>query len=118
MFSSFRAAFRGLARTWITQRNFRFEVIVGVVTMALAFFLRVSYGEWLILIAVITAMLVLELINTTVEFVADLLRPRLHDAVRVMKDVASAAVLVGAFGAAVVGLMVFLPHVLRVIGNQ
>ncbi len=114
---SVRAAFRGLARAWRTQRNFRFDVSFGIMVLLLAAVFRFSAGEWLIVLAVITAMLVLELLNTTVEFLCDLLQPRLHDAVGVIKDVAAAAVLVGAFGAALVGLLVFLPHVLALVSN-
>jgi diacylglycerol kinase len=110
MWSSFAAAFRGLTRALKTQPHVRFDVLVGALVIAAGLFFRVAVWEWIVLVSAITAMLVLELINTTVEFLCDLLQPRLHSSVAVIKDAASAAVLVGAIGVVVVGLIVFLPH--------
>lgn len=110
MWSSFTAAFRGLARAWKTQRHFRFDVAVGLLVFAVAFFLRLTLAEWMVLLAAVTAMLVLELLNTVAEFLCDLLQPRFHGAVAIIKDVAAAAVLLGAVGVAIIGLLVFLPY--------
>ncbi len=110
MWSSFSGAFRGLVRAWKTQANFRLEMLIALVVVAAGALLHVSFWEWLVLVAAITAMLVLELINTVAELLCDLLTPRLHGAVAMVKEVAAAAVLIGAVGVAVIGFLVFLPH--------
>ncbi len=113
MWSSFAAAFRGLTRAWATQKHFRFDILVGLLVFVLGVWSRLAPWEWIVVFSAVIAMLVLELLNTVAEFLCDLLQPRLHAAVAVVKDVAAAAVLVGAAGAAGVGLLIFLPHLLR-----
>lgn len=56
-------------------------------------------------------MLVLELVNTIVERFADLLEPRIHPYVHVIKDLMAATVVVAAASAVIIGFMIFLPYV-------
>lgn len=111
MWSSFAAALHGIARAWKTQAHFRFDIVFGCLVLFGGVVFRLSLSEWLALVAAVTAMLVLELLNTVAELLCDLLEPRLHGAVAMVKDVAAAAVLVGAIGVAIVGVLIFLPHI-------
>ena len=52
-----------------------------------------------------------EAMNTAVEFVVDLVSPHYHPLAGKAKDVAAAAVLLAAFGAVIIGLIIFLPKI-------
>ena len=67
------------------------------------------------MIILIMAVLVMEILNTTFEYLSDLLKPRLHHYVRTIKDIMAGAVLLTAVGSAVIGLMIFLPYFLQVV---
>lgn len=110
LLKSFRHAFHGLRYAWRSEQNFRIQTLVGVVVLAAAFYLRISFMGLIALAMMIIIVLVLELLNTFFEKLVDLLSPRLHHAVGVLKDVLAAAVLVASLGALIVGLLIFWPY--------
>lgn len=66
--------------------------------------------ERIALSLVIAFVLVLELINTIIEKIVDILKPRIHHYVEIIKDMMAAAVLIASIGALVVGLLIFWPY--------
>jgi len=113
--ASFRHAFHGISSAFRTERNFRTHVLIGLGVILAAYFLRVSLIEWIVLILCVVTMFVLELVNTSIEFTIDLAHPETGEGARLAKDIAAAAVFVFAFAAAVIGLMIFLPKILKLI---
>jgi diacylglycerol kinase len=77
--------------------------------LGLGIYFRVSKSEAVALILVASSVLVLELINSTLERVVDYMKPRLHHYVEVVKDMMAGAVLVASLGAAVIGIIIFYP---------
>lgn len=69
----------------------------------------------MILILVIAIVLVLELINTSIEAVVDLASPRKSKLAKIAKDVAAAAVLISSLGALVVGIILFGPKIVSLL---
>jgi diacylglycerol kinase len=65
--------------------------------------------EWAIIVLTVGLVWMAEFVNTALEAVVDLASPDLHPLAKVGKDVAAAAVLVGACTAVVVGLLVLGP---------
>ena len=110
---SFRTALSGLAHALNTQKNFQLQVLIGLVTVLVAWFLDFTRIEWLILIITIALVLVAELLNTVVEVVVDLaVKEKLLPDARLAKDVSAAAVLLLSIFAVFVGLLLFIPHFL------
>jgi diacylglycerol kinase len=109
---SFRYAVRGVLNAWRTEQNFRLQSIVALGVFGLMLLVPLERWEIVSLILVITLVLVLELLNTMIEKLADLLEPRIHAYVKVIKDLMAALVLLASLGAAAVGLIVFLPHLI------
>ena len=106
---SFRYAFEGWWYALRTQRNTWIHAAVSVVVLALAFWLGISRLEWAILILTTTAVWMAEFANTALEAVVDLVSPDYHPLAKAAKDVAAAAVLVGALGAVIIGLLILGP---------
>ena len=111
----FSDAFRGLSRAVRSQSSFAVHLAVAAVVVALAVALRVSAVEWCLLAGAIAVVLAAEIFNSALESLARAFgagkNPRIRDAL----DMASAAVLVAAGGAAVVGLIVFGPRLLTLV---
>ncbi|HEV8635007.1 MAG TPA: diacylglycerol kinase family protein [Chloroflexota bacterium] len=107
---SFAFAVAGLTHVWRTQRHMRIHVGIGLVAALCAAALRLGPSEWAVLLLTITAVLVLEMLNTVIESVVDLASPHYHPLAKAAKDVAAGAVLVAAIGSVAVGAALFLPR--------
>jgi len=110
--ASFKYAFKGLLTLIQTQPNFIVHLIIALLAIGMASWLRLSTIEWLILILTITLILFAEAANSALEFLTDLVSPEYHPLAGKAKDVAAAAVLVAAIGAIIIGLILFLPKLL------
>jgi diacylglycerol kinase (ATP) len=113
--ASFGHAFRGLARLLATQHNAWIHAAATLVVCALAALLGVSAGEWLALVLAISAVWSAEAMNTAFESLCDLVSPERRPLVQQAKDLGAAAVLVSATGAAIVGLIVFGPWLVKLL---
>jgi diacylglycerol kinase len=106
---SFLYAFHGWAHVLRTQPNTWIHALATVLVMGMAWWLALSRLEWALLIVAVTLVWMGEFFNTALEAAVDLAAPEQHPLARVAKDVAAAAVLVAALGAAAVGLLVLGP---------
>ena len=105
-----RDAARGLALAWRSQRNLRIESAIGAAALLAAALLRAPLAPVLLACGLVLSV---ELLNTAVEALVDLASPEWHDLARTAKDCAAAAVLVAACFAALVGLAVLGPPLVR-----
>ena len=111
--ASFRYAAQGLGYSLLTQRNFRIHVTTGVLVFGLAIWLQLSLDRLAVLVLTVTAVLVLELLNTAMEAAVDLaVGRRYHPLARIAKDCAAAAVLVAAVASLLIALLLLLPPLL------
>jgi diacylglycerol kinase (ATP) len=94
----------------------RWEILMGLLAVVLAWVIGLSRGEWLVLILTIGCVLSAEGMNTAVELAVDLYEPNEHPLAGRIKDVAAGAVLITAIQAAAVGLVLFLGPILRWLG--
>lgn len=109
---SLRHALNGLRYAIKNEKNFQNEVVVACLTLVAMMYYRVSPSEMIVLFLVIMGVLVMELLNTVMERIADILKPKIHPYVRVIKDLMAASVLVSSLLAVIVGLIIFIPHII------
>lgn len=110
LFKSLAHAGKGILFTLRNERNFQVEVVIALLVLLLMVWLPLTSSDQLVLILAIVLVLALELVNTAVERVMDILKPRVHPYARVVKDVMAGAVFVVSFGAFILGLVIFLPY--------
>ncbi|HQT34361.1 MAG: diacylglycerol kinase family protein [Thiobacillus sp.] len=103
-------ALRGVDHVVRTQPNARLHLLVAVLVCAAGVYFRLGRSEWLWISVAITLVWSAEAFNTALELLADVLHPARHAGIGRAKDVAAGAVLIAALGAAVIGLLVFVPH--------
>jgi diacylglycerol kinase (ATP) len=106
---SFHYAFEGWWYVLRSQRNAWIHAVITVAVIALAWWLRLSRQDWAVLILIITAVWMAEFMNTALETIVNLVSPDFHPLAKIAKDVGSAAVLVGAVGAVLIGLLILGP---------
>ena len=110
---SFVFAFQGILYVLRTQRNMRVHFAAGILVIIAGLVLGVSAPEWAALLAIMALVYALEMLNTVVEAIVDLVTQEYHPLAKVAKDVAAGAVLVAAIFAVVIALIVLLPRFLH-----
>ena len=83
-------------------------IIAGIV-------LKLSATEWCICLTLFGLVMALELVNTAVEAVVDLVTEERKPLAKIAKDTAAGAVLLAAIMAAVIGCIIFVPKVLQLV---
>ena len=113
MFRSFLCAFKGILKTLKTERNFRIMLVFFVLIVAAGFIFRISGWEWAAVLICSGGVLSLEMINTAIESLTDLATTQRHPLAEKAKDIAAGAVLVFSSLSLIIGLIIFIPHVIR-----
>jgi undecaprenol kinase len=96
-------ALNGWREAWRREHSFRTQAIVGALTLPVLLVLRPSAIWWALVGTIVAVVLALELMNSALETLIDHVHPGLHPQIKIVKDMAAAAVLTACAGAAVVG---------------
>lgn len=111
---SFGYAFTGIKQAFKTESNVRIHTLAGTLAILFGVLLRLSRIEWLFIIVAITIVLVSELLNTSVENAIDMVCGNTYSEIaKYAKDIAAGATLIGAIGAALIGVIIFAPKILQ-----
>ncbi|MCA9744219.1 diacylglycerol kinase family protein [candidate division KSB1 bacterium] len=109
---SFIYAARGL-RVLAGQQNARFHLFAAAAVVVVGVLLDLGRMDWLWIFAAIALVLMAEAFNTAIEKLADTISSQYHPHIEHAKDVAAAAVLIAAIGAAIIGLLIFYPYLIE-----
>lgn len=109
--ASFKYAFRGLRAVINGERNAKVHIFFAIVAVLLSLLLHVGRIAFLFVIFAIFMVFFAEIINTAIEKTLDLISQENNHLVQLIKDMTAAGVLVMAFGAILVGLVVFVPPI-------
>ncbi|WP_139365088.1 diacylglycerol kinase family protein [Litchfieldia alkalitelluris] len=107
---SFEYAINGLKNAILKERNLQIHLVLSILVILLSFYCKIAIDDWIIVIIMIGGVIVLELINTAIERVVDLVTTDFHPLAKLAKDVSAAAVLVFSFIAVIVGILIFTPY--------
>jgi len=114
-FGSFKFAIHGLWSLLKNEHNSRIHFLAAIVAIAMGLILNIYPFEWSLLIIVIGIVFLTELLNTSLETLADIVDPEWNERIRKAKDYAAAAVLISAIISVVVGGLIFIPKILDLI---
>lgn len=114
LFKSFKYALDGLRYAFKYEQNLLVHIVATVLVIIFGFLFKISLGEWLVLVLIIGMVIATELINTSIEATIDLCTSEIHPLAKVAKDTAASAVLVFAFTAVIIGLIIFVPKIIEV----
>lgn len=110
---SFRHALNGIRIFIKTTHNAWIHGFFAVLAIYFGFYFHISTTEWLFIVLTIGLVLMAEAFNTALEFDMDLTSPQFHPYAQYTKDIAAGAVLIISFIALIIGLIIFLPKLLR-----
>ena len=112
---SFKYAFKGIYWLFTTQPNAVIHGVMTIIVILGGFFFQITTTEWCLCLISIAFVLSAEAFNSALEFLTDLVSPQYHELAGKAKDTAAAAVLIAAFGAIGVGVIIFLPKVWELV---
>ncbi|MDE3839650.1 diacylglycerol kinase [Bacillus methanolicus] len=110
---SFVFAYEGIVSAIKNERNLKIHLVIAVGVIIAGFIFSLSALEWVAVIVAIGGMLSLELLNTAIERIVDLVTDDFHPLAKQAKDAAAGAVLIYAVMSAIIGLIVFVPKILN-----
>lgn len=108
---AFYNAFYGILCTAKVEAHVKFHWLATILIIIAGLWFSVSLIEWCLLLICIGIVISLEMLNSSVEKICDMVHPEYHEKVKYIKDVAAGAVLLFSIVAAIIGLIVFLPYV-------
>lgn len=110
-FKGFLFAFNGLVVFFRHERNGRIQLAVAITVVLLGIIVNVSVHDWIVLFLCIASVLSLEMVNSAIEKLCNLVHPQFHPAVKVIKDISAGAVLWVSIFSAVIGVIIFFPKI-------
>ena len=115
-FTALGYAFTGIRKTAARERNFRIQIIIAIVVVAACILFQVDSWHFLAVVLSIFFVLAMELVNTAIEAVVDLVcKNQPHPLAKIAKDAAAGAVLLASFQAVIVGLLTAVSIIRRVL---
>lgn len=111
---SFKYALEGIFTGLKEEQNMKIHIAIMILVIIFGILLKISKIEWIICIALFGLVISMELINTAIENVVDLITKEKNEQAKIAKDVAAGAVLVSAIASAIIGLIIFVPKVISI----
>ncbi len=108
---SFKNAFAGVFWALRTQPNFRIHITLSLFALLAGIILRISHIEMTIIVFTILLGLTVEMLNTAIESMTDLITTEWREQAKIAKDVSAGMMLLVAFGAVIVAAFIFSPYI-------
>jgi len=109
---SFKYAISGISYALKTSRNFKIQLIFAVTSLTTGFLLQISQSNYIILIATIMSVLILEILNTSIESIVDLvIKKEFSSLAKISKDTSAGAVLLASINSVIIAVYIFVPKI-------
>lgn len=105
---SFGYAFEGIRTLFATEHNMLIHLLATIIAIASGWYRGFNTIKWCILVAIIAIVWIAEAFNTALERLCDMVHKERHPVIKQVKDISSAAVLIAAAAAVIVGIFLFL----------
>lgn len=99
-------AISGILHASRTQRHMRYHLYAVILVLLLSFLLRIRREDFLIMLVLAVIVISMEMMNTAVEEIVNVLYKQYDKKAKAIKDVAAGAVFITALGAAVTGYII------------
>jgi diacylglycerol kinase (ATP) len=112
---SFRYAWAGLRHFAANEHNGWIHAAATVLVVVAAVYFGLTPDEWRWIVLAIALVWLAEAFNTAIERLSDAVTIERNENIGYAKDVAAGAVLAAAVFATIIGLTIFLPHVVALV---
>lgn len=117
LYKSFGYAFEGIAAVIRKERNMKIHCCAMIMVVMAGTILQIPIWKWCICFCLFGLVMALEMVNTAVEAVVDLVTEERKPLAKLAKDAAAGAVLIAAIMSAIAGVILFLPEAVQFLQN-
>jgi diacylglycerol kinase len=107
----------GISYVTKNEKNFKREIALGIIALILSYILKIDKIEFIIILTMICLVLTTEIINTAIERAVDLVTKEYHELARIAKDVSAGSVLVTSIFSLIIGIIIFIPKIITLLGG-
>ena len=107
----------GISFVTKNEKIFKREIALGIIALILSYILKIDKIEFIIVLTMICLVLTTEIINTAIERAVDLVTKEYHELARIAKDVSAGSVLVTSIFALIIGIIIFIPKIITLLGG-
>ena len=111
LINSYKYAIEGFISSFKTERNMKIHIVAMIFVIIAGTYLKINFIEWCIIAIAIALVIAGELFNTAIETIVDMISPEKNPKAKLAKDISAAAVLALSIGAAIVGVIIFVPKI-------
>lgn len=115
LINSFKYAFEGLIMSFKTETNMKIHMLIMFLVIIVGILLKLNFYEWITCIILFSIVIAAELFNTAIETIINVIIPSKDKKAKLAKDISASAVLIIAIGAAIIGLIIFIPKIIDFI---
>lgn len=113
--NKFGVAFKGIHTVFKEESSFRYQSLIFILVLILGYLVKLSTVEWTTIIISSTIVLSLEIINTSIENVVDLVSQDYNKLAGKVKDIAAGGVLLASISAVIIGIIIFYPKIMNLL---
>ncbi len=106
-------AWHGVLYVFEHERNARIHLLFAVLAFCLGVYLQVSDVELAAIFFAVILVFFAEIVNTAFEKTLDMIDANEHPQIKLVKDMAAGAVLITSFAALAIGIVIFVPYMVR-----
>lgn len=114
---SFKYAIEGIYTGIKEEKNMKIHIFIMILVIIFGIVMKISKIEWIICIIQFGFVISLELVNTAIESTVDLITLEKNPQAKIAKDVAAGSVLVTAITSTIIGLIIFIPKIIMILGR-
>ncbi len=111
IFSAMKNALNGIIHVFKTERNLRIYYVIGALVFCTSFFFNFTKTEFACLCLTIGFVIFAEMINSTIEYMVDLITDKYDERAKAAKDIAAGGVLIAATVAVIVAYFLFIDKI-------
>ena len=112
LLKSFKYALSGISYVLKTSRNFKIQLFFAATTLMIGFLLQINPSNYIILISTIMSVLILEVLNTSIESIVDLvMKKEFSNLAKISKDTSAGAVLLASINSVIIAVYIFVPKI-------
>jgi diacylglycerol kinase len=113
LLKAFGFAIDGIVVFFRHETNGKIQGVCAIIALALSAYYHISANEWLWILACICLVIALEMINSAIEKICNIISPDFHPTIKVIKDICAGAVLWASIFSVVIGCVIFVPKIFR-----
>lgn len=112
---SFNYALEGIVFVLRKDQNMRIHLGVAIVVLVLGLLFGITPFELGLLLVAIAFVLCIEMLNSAIEQMVNLISREHRQEAKIAKDVSAGMVLIAAIASSIIGIYVFAPYILRLL---